>query len=220
VRSAGPRWYLRDRLGERRTLTGGVTAAPTPLCPRQRCPVPRHRQVPRPGTHPRMRILRPLPAPRAASPLTGSRHHRDQRIALRIEPDRNGLHPVQAQQPCRTVDQARGSLTITLVSATRIITERHGRYYFSKTLIYRTSAPLNPKHGQARRAIIARCRELLSFRFRSVQPEEDGPLPANFLFASMPCVLVGTSVEVLMLWVSIWRRWVRRCGRLAGGRGR
>jgi hypothetical protein len=37
-----------------------------------------------------------------------------------------------------------------------MITERHGRLYFSKTLIYGPPAPLYPKHGQARRARIRR----------------------------------------------------------------
>jgi hypothetical protein len=31
-----------------------------------------------------------------------------------------------------------------------MITERHGRLYFSKTLICMPPAPLHPKHGQAR----------------------------------------------------------------------
>jgi hypothetical protein len=98
-------------------------------------------------------MLRPLPAPRAAPPLPGSRNQRDQRVALRVELDGNGLHPIQAQQPCRIVDQARGSLTITLVSATRMITERHGRPFLSKTLIYRPPDALHLKHGQARWAV-------------------------------------------------------------------
>jgi hypothetical protein len=42
--------------------------------------------------------------------LCGSiQQQRDQRIALSVELDRDGLHPVEAQQPCRIVDQARDS---------------------------------------------------------------------------------------------------------------
>ena len=107
-------------------------------------------------------MLRPLPAPRAAPPLAGSRHQRNHRIALSVELDGNGLHTVQAQQPCRIGDQARGSLTITLVSPTRMTTERHGRHFVSKTLIHGPTDARHLKHSQARRAVNQRLRTRLA----------------------------------------------------------
>lgn len=89
-----------------------------------------------------MRVLRPDSADRTASGQVGGRDQRDHWIVLRVELDEGDLHPVQALQQCRIVDQARGSLVITLVSATRMITGSHGRFATSKTLIRERADPL------------------------------------------------------------------------------
>lgn len=95
-----------------RRAQDGVVAAPSPFAPPQLAETPGDRQVPRPGSHPFLYPYRPLPTARAAprSPIHGGHVHHW--FTLYDILDRDDRQPVQAQQPGRIVDYARGSSVV------------------------------------------------------------------------------------------------------------
>jgi hypothetical protein len=135
---------LRQRLGERRLRAQRIPAPPPPLGPGQLSAPTGHRQISRPCARPGMRTLGPDTAPWTASCLLISSHQRQHRVVVHADLDADDLHPVQAEQQRRIVGQARGLPSILQVSATRMITERHGRFAPIKTLIYSALRPAIP----------------------------------------------------------------------------
>jgi len=77
-------------------------------------------------------------------------HQRQHRVVVLVLLDGGDVYAVQAQEhrgPCPWL-----SLAIILVSATRMITERHGFLASIKTLIYTATGSRPAQHGQLRRA--------------------------------------------------------------------
>lgn len=86
-----------------------------------------------------MRMLRPPAARRTASCLLIGGYQYQHRNVVLAQPHRGDLHPGEPEQARRIVDQARGTLANFVVSATRRLTERHGRFTSIKTLTTRST---------------------------------------------------------------------------------
>ena len=135
ARQPGPRRDLRQRLGERPPRAPSSGTASVAWSTSARC-------AGRPPADPGAWCV-----PSRADAPTGTPHPGQHRACssavtsasigvVRIEPDTSDLHPVQPEQARRIVDQARGLPSILQVSATRMITERHGPQSIVKTLIH------------------------------------------------------------------------------------